>query len=128
MCSKDLPEGCGFKSNSSMNDSGGQATMNLLYKELGGLLCEDIVMYAVGAHIGVYSLGRGLEHRWSLSNLTLGVRRSPDVAAAVVEMEVLTEEPNLARLEFIDRNLIAMAEVVGSPQRAVLDMVKGSHR
>src|SRR5271167_4466020 len=68
--SKELPEGCGFTSTSSMNDRGGQATMNLLYKGLRGLLCEDMVTHDVGAHIGVYYLGYGLEHRWSLSNPT----------------------------------------------------------
>jgi hypothetical protein len=43
-------------------------------------------------------------------------------------MEVLTQEAILACLEAIDMDLIARAEVVESPQPAVLDMIKGSHR
>ena len=43
-------------------------------------------------------------------------------------MKVLTQEAIRACLEAIDSDLIAKAEVAESPQRALLDMVKGSHR
>lgn len=44
-----------------------------------------------------------------------GAQRSHDIAAAVVEMEVLTQEAILACLD-IDTDLIARAEVLESPQ------------